>query len=72
MTIQERNKQNQDRINAEIDNCSMAYKIKDTEGNTFVFKGIESSFPTYRTNGGSEVIGSLNGFEIIEKYIVIE
>lgn len=59
----------EERINKEIDSCKMAYKIKDTEGNTFVFARIENGFPVFRTIGGSTHIFNLNGYEIVEKYI---
>ncbi len=61
--------ENQNRTNSEIDNSGMAYKIKDTEGNIFVFAGMENGFPTYRTGGGMKHIFQLDGYEIIEKYI---
>lgn len=52
MTLAERIKENdkriEERINREIDSCEMAYKIKDREGNQFVFAGIENGFPVYR------------------------
>lgn len=63
------NKEIEARINKEIDSCGMAYKIKDREGNTFVFGGLENGFPWYRGNGGSCHIFDLKGFEVIEKYI---
>lgn len=56
------------RINKEIDMHNMAYKIKDKEGNTFVFGGIENGFPWYRGSGGSKHIFDLFGYEVIEKY----
>lgn len=62
-------KEIESRINKEIDSCNMAYKIKDYEGNTFVFGGIENGFPWYRGNGGSKHIFDLQGYEVIEKYI---
>lgn len=37
--IKENEKCNQDRINAEIDKYHIAYKIKDSEGNTFCWGG---------------------------------
>jgi len=57
------------RINKEIDFCNMAYKVKDRDGNTFVFGGIENGHPWFRGTGGSKHIFSLVGYEIIEKYI---
>jgi len=73
MTIAERiaanDKRIEERINKEIDNCKMAYKIKDTEGNTFCFKGIENGHPLYRGIGGSKHIFDMAGYEIIEQHI---
>ena len=57
------------RINKEIDNCNMAYKIKDTEGNVFVYGYMENGYPVYRTSGGSKHIFDLTGFKVIEKHI---
>lgn len=62
-------KEIENRINKEIDRCNMAYKIKDSEGNVFVFGGIENGHPWYRTSGGSTHIFQLDGHKIIEKYI---
>lgn len=56
------------RINKEIDKHSMAYKIRDSEGNIFVFGGIENGFPWYRGSGSSKHIFDLLGYEVIEKY----
>jgi hypothetical protein len=64
-----KDKEIETRINKEIDNCNMAYKIKDSEGNIFVFGGIENGFPWYRGIGGSKYIFELTGYEVIEKYI---
>jgi hypothetical protein len=76
MTLAERIKENdrrvEERINKEIDNCGMAYKIKDREGNQFVFAGLENGFPLYRGRGGQKHIFDLVGYEVIEKYITIE
>ena len=67
--IKENDKRIEERINREIDSCGMAYKIKDREGNQFVFAGLASgSFPLYRGNGGQKHIFDLVGYEIIEKY----
>lgn len=72
MTLAERIKENdkriEERINREIDSCEMAYKIKDREGNQFVFAGIENGFPVYRGIGGSTHIFDLIGYEVLEKY----
>jgi hypothetical protein len=67
--IAENDKRVEERINKEIDSCKMAYKIKDSEGNTFCFGGIENGFPWYRGIGGSKHIFKLNGYEVVEKYI---
>jgi len=67
--IAENDKKIEERINSEIDKCKMAYKIKDTEENVFVFSKIENDAPLYRGIGGSKHIFDMNGFEIIEKHI---
>ena len=66
--IRENEKENEKRINKEIDSCGMAYKIKDREGNQFVFAGLENGFPVYRCRGGKTHIFDLVGYEVIEKY----
>ena len=67
--IKENDKRIEERINREIDSCGMAYKIKDREGNQFVFAGLASGgFPLYRGKGGQTHIFDLIGYEIIEKY----
>jgi hypothetical protein len=50
-------------------NKEMPYKIKDAEGNIFVFKGYESGFPVYRTIRGCKVIfeNDIQYYEIIEQ-----
>lgn len=76
MSLTERIKENErriaERINKEIDRCGMAYKIKDKEGNQFVFAGLENGFPIYRCFGGMTHIFNLVGYEVIEKYMTIE
>lgn len=58
-----------ERINREIDCCNMAYKIKDREGNVFVFTELTNgNFPLYRCIGGQTHIFDLIGYEVIEKY----
>ena len=57
------------RINKEIDSFNMAYKIKDKEGNMFVYGYIENGFPVYRTSSGSKHIFDLIGYEVIEKHL---
>lgn len=66
--IKENNRRVEERINKEIDSCGMAYKIKDREGNQFVFAGLENGFPVYRCRGGRKHIFDLVGYEVIEKY----
>jgi len=58
----------EERINNEIDNCEMAYKIQDRENNVFVFSRIENDCPLYRGMGGSKHIFDLRGYEVLEKY----
>lgn len=70
MTIAERQRKNIEAINNQIDSVKMAYKIKDSEGNTFVFARTENGFPVYRTSGGSKVINDLTGYSIIEKHLI--
>ncbi|HNS71738.1 MAG TPA: hypothetical protein PKK07_03380 [bacterium] len=68
--IGEREKQNEERINKEIDSCKMAYKVKDSEGNIFCFGGIApGGFPWYRGIGGSKHIFDLTGYEVLEQHI---
>ena len=67
--IKENDKKVEERINKEIDSCGMAYKIKDSEGNQFVFAGLVSGgFPLYRGRNGQTHIFDLIGYEVIEKY----
>ena len=67
--IKENDKSIEEKINREIDSCEMAYKIKDNEGNVFVFAGLANGgFPLYRGNGGQTHIFDLTGYEVIEKY----
>ncbi len=67
--IKENDKRIEERINKEIDNCGMAYKIKDNEGNQFVFSGLASGgFPLYRGKGGQTHIFDLTGYEVIERH----
>lgn len=50
-------------------NCP--YKIKDTEGNIFVFSGYENGYPVYSTRGGSKHIfeNEFKFYEIIEQEV---
>ena len=67
--IKENDRMIEKRINKEIDSCGMAYKIKDREGNQFVFAGLASDgFPLYRGKGGQTHIFDLIGYQVIEKY----
>ena len=73
MTIEEKIKENdrriEERINKEIDSCGMAYKVKDSDGNQFVFAGIaRGGFPLYRGARGQKHIFDLTGYEVVEKY----
>lgn len=45
----------------------MAYKIRDKEGNVFIFAS-GGEFPEYRTHGGRTCILTLHGYEVLEKY----
>lgn len=65
--FKDHDKEIENRINKEIDACNMAYKIKDTDGNIFVF-ACGGEFPEYRTIGGGKCISDLVGYEVIEKY----
>ncbi|MFC0903807.1 hypothetical protein ACFHWD_03765 [Clostridium sp. MT-14] len=64
-------KEIEERINKKIDKCNMAYKIKDIEGNIFVFGGIENGYAWYRGTRGDKHIFNLDGYEVIEKYCVL-
>ena len=68
-SIKENDRRLDERINKEIDSCGMAYKIKDSEGNQFVFAGLaRGGFPLYRGKGGQKHIFDLIGYEVMEKY----
>lgn len=56
------------RMNAEIDSCGGAFRLRDERGNEFVFAGIENGFPIYRGDRGSKVIYGTGGYEVVEKY----
>lgn len=67
--FRENDKRVEERINKEIDKCGMAYKIKDSEGNQFVFAGLaRGGFPLYRGYGGQTHIFDLTGYKVVEKY----
>ena len=68
-SIKENDRRIEERINKEIDSCGMAYKIRDNEGNQFVFAGLaRGGFPLYRGKGGQKHIFDLVEYEVIEKY----
>lgn len=69
--MREKEIENVNRKNKEIDKCKMAYKIRDKEGNTFYFVGIENDCPLYRVHGELTHVMSLTGMEVIEKYCSI-
>ena len=69
--FRENDKRIEKRINKEIDMCGMAYKIKDKEGNQFVFAGLENGFPLYSGKRGQKHIFDLIGYEVIEKYCTL-
>jgi hypothetical protein len=58
------------RINAELDSVKMAYRVKDVDGNTFAYGGLEDGFPWYRSVGGSKHIYGMTGYEVIQQYAV--
>jgi hypothetical protein len=62
---------NMEKINNEIDNHNIAYKVKDQSGNEFVYAGLESGFPVFRTQGGMKHIFDIDKYEVIEKYLSI-
>lgn len=66
--INKRNEENRIRTNKLIDTFHMAYKIKDSEDNIFVFGGTENGFPFYRGVGGSKHIFDLCGYTVIQEY----
>jgi hypothetical protein len=63
-----RDKEIEARINSEIDRHNTAYKVSDSEGNTFVFGGIENGHPWFRGLRGSKHIFDLTGYTVIQKY----
>lgn len=68
-SIKENDRRIEERINKEIDSCGMAYRIKDREGNQFVFAELANGgFSLYRGNRGQKHIFDLIGYEVIEKY----
>lgn len=67
--INERAEQNRLETNALIDKYKLAYKVKDSEGNTFTWGGVATGgFPWYRGRSGSKHIFNLNGLTIIQQY----
>lgn len=69
--FRENDKRIEEKINKSIDACGMAYKIKDKDGNQFVFAGLENGFPLYRWKRGQKHIFDLIGYEVIEKYCIL-
>ena len=67
--IEKNESENRIRVNNEIDKANMAYKIKDEEGNEFVYAGMESGHPVYRTASGQKHIFQIDGYEVVEKYL---
>lgn len=63
-----RDKEIEARINNEIDSCKTAYKVSDSEGNIFVFGGIENGHPWFRGRRGSKHIFSLTGYKVIQQH----
>lgn len=47
----------------------VSYKVKDKEGNVFVFSHYENGIPVYRTNSGCKHIfeSDLKYYEVIEQ-----
>ncbi len=66
--INERDEQRRIETNKLIDKFQIAYKLEDSDGNTFCFGGIESGFPWYRGRGGSKHIFNICGYTVIQKY----
>lgn len=56
-------------INRELDACGMAYIIEDRDGNRFVYAGMESGMPVYRTKGCKTHILDLIGCKIIKRHV---
>lgn len=67
--IEKNEAENRIRVNNEIDKAGMAYKLKDEEGNEFVYAGMENGYPIYRTASGQKHIFQIDGYEIVEKYL---
>lgn len=58
-----------ERINNELDSVKMAYRVKDTEDNTFTYQGLATGgFPLYRCAGGTTHLFNMNGLTIIQQY----
>jgi len=59
--------------NTEVTNKECPYKIKNTEGNIFVYAYHENGHPLYRTRGGSKHIfqNDLKFYTILEQYAPI-
>lgn len=63
-----RDKEIEARINSDIDRHNTAYKVSDSEGNTFVFGGIENGHPWFRGLRGSKHIFDLTGYTVIQQH----
>lgn len=59
--------ENENRINGELKACNMPYKLRDREGNTFIYGYIENGYPVYRGQGGSKHIFNTQGYEILQQ-----
>lgn len=71
--MNERDEQNRKETNSLIDEYKMAYKIKDSEGNVFVWAGVASGgFPLYRVGGELTHRFDLAGMTVIQQYAQAE
>lgn len=61
-----------DRVNKELAKHGMAYKVSDSEGNTFVYEGLEPGIgcvlTAYRGMRGSKIISGMTGLTVIQQY----
>jgi hypothetical protein len=57
-----------EQVNQELEFSKMAYKVKDSDGNIFVYAGLENGFPTYRGQGGSKCVFDMTGLTVIQQY----
>jgi len=56
------------KINKELNDAKIAYKVEDAAGNTFVYAGLENGLPIYRGSGGRKHIFGMTGLTIIQQY----